>query len=473
MGRIDIISNREPDPSKPERAGGVAVALGGLSRSHSCVFAGWDGRIDTEIAPKFRHRRSGTYVTTPLNPEEHHGFYLGYSNSVLWPVFHTRLDLAHFEAGFFKSYSEVNARIAATVAPLIRPDDLVWIHDYQFITLGLELRKLGIDVPIGFFLHIPFPSPQTFMAVPEHRDLAHGLAVYDLVGLQTKFDVGNMLNYLQQGVGGRLLPSGDVRVFDRIVSVESFPIGINPADFERTRGHTFQAQGRPGVKRIIGVDRLDYSKGLPQKLRAFERFLTLAPQYRRKVVLTQIAPPTRESVDAYITIRKELESLSGSINGRFGELDWVPIHYIHRQVQRNKLAEIYRSSDVGLVTPLRDGMNLVAKEYVAAQDPSDPGVLVLSRFAGAAEAMHQALIVNPYNVEEMAHAMLTAIDMPLDQRVTRHASLLATVRQNDVETWSETFIAALAKRGRDLLTGYGSTAAASVKLETALAVIES
>lgn len=473
MGRIVVISNRVPDPAKPERAGGVAVALGGISERHKCVFAGWDGRVREDVAATFRQRRSGLYVTTPLTTAEHHGFYLGYANSVLWPVFHTRLDLAHFESGFYATYGDVNARVAAIVAPLIRPDDMVWIHDYQFIPLGRELRKLGVDVPIGFFLHIPFPPPQTFLAVPEHLELARGFAAYDLIGLQTKIDVGNMLNYLQQGAGGRLLPSGEVRVFDRIVSVESYPIGIAPSDFERARGGgTFQAQGRPGVKRIVGIDRLDYSKGLPQKLRAFERFLSDAPQYRRKVVLTQIAPPTRESVDAYVSIRKELESLSGSINGRFGELDWVPIHYIHRPVPRTRLGEIYRSSDVGLVTPLRDGMNLVAKEYVTAQDAEDPGVLILSRFAGAAETMHEALIVNPYNLPEVAEAMVTALEMPRKERVARHASLLASVRENDVVAWSEAFISSLGKRGRDRLAGFGHVGVASQRLQAALTGME-
>ena len=239
------------------------------------------------------------------------------------------------------------------------------------------------------------------MAIPEHQELARALAAYDLIGLQTRADVANLIDYMAKGVSGRIVPDGRIRLFDRLVSIASFPVGIDLADFANPKRDAGLVQARTAVSRIIGVDRLDYTKGLPQKLKAFGRFLEKYPQYQRQVVLTQIAPPTRESVEAYSDIRQQLETLAGSINGRFGELDWVPIHYIHRSTPRRRLAGIYRSSRIGMVTPLRDGMNLVAKEYVAAQDPEDPGVLILSQFAGAAEEMGEALIVNPYNIEEM------------------------------------------------------------------------
>jgi trehalose 6-phosphate synthase len=359
---------------------------------------------------------------------------------VLWPVFHNRLDVAQFEAGYFQIYSEVNKRFAHLLRPFIGPEDLVWVHDYHLIPLAMELRKLGVLNRIGFFLHIPFPPAQAFLAVPEYGELTRALSAYDLIGLQTKADVSNFLDHIEHSGQGCLLPSGKIRLLDRRLTVASFPVGIDPTDFSQLSEPQNSASEHPETIRIIGVDRLDYSKGLPQKFRAFSRFLDIAPEYRGKAVLTQIAPPTRETVGAYTTIRKDLESLTGSVNGRLGDLQWVPIHYIHRSVPRGRLGAIYRSSRVGLITPLRDGMNLVAKEYVAAQDPDDPGVLILSRFAGAAEDMAEALIVNPYNVEEVAAAIRTAIEMKPAERRSRHAALMATVERTSSGAWSSSFL---------------------------------
>jgi trehalose 6-phosphate synthase len=393
MSRVVLVSNRVTDLRRAAQAGGVAVALAHVMRNHPSLWFGWSGEVKpAEEASTATH--SGRIVTVPLSPSEHERYYLGYANSVLWPVFHNRLDVAQFEAGYFEQYIGVNRRLAALLHPLIRPDDLIWVHDYHLIPLAVELRRLGVLNRIGFYLHIPFPPWQTFIALPEHAQLARCLAAYDLAGLQTKADVSNLLDYFVNGVYGNVTPDGRVRLFDRLLSVVSFPISIDLADFARPARDVTLAQGR-GMTRIIGVDRLDYTKGLPQKFKAFGQFLETNPQYRRQVVLTQIAPPTRENVGAYADIRQQLETLAGSINGRFGELDWVPIHYIHRTAPRRRLSAIYRSSRIALVTPLRDGMNLVAKEYVASQDPEDPGVLILSRFAGAVEELEQALIVNP------------------------------------------------------------------------------
>lgn len=446
MSRVIMVSNRVLDLRKAAQAGGVAVAIADVVQRYNGIWVGWNGQVADsaeELHVSATRRRKSAVVSTALTEEEHAGFYLGYANSVLWPVMHNRLDLAKFEAGYFRIYSDVNRRFAELLKPLIEPGDSIWVHDYHFIPLALELRRLGVTNPVGFFLHIPFPPSQFFLAVPEHRQLAEALASYDLVGLQTQADVANMLDYMQKGVAGRLLNDGRVRAFERILAIESFPIGIDPKPFETARGESLLVQGRPSAKRIIGIDRLDYSKGLAQKFRAFGRFLSLAPHYRQKVVLTQIAPPTRESVEAYTEIRNELEALSGSINGRYGEIDWVPIHYIHRAIPRARLAEIYRASHIGLVTPLRDGMNLVAKEYVASQDSEDPGVLMLSQFAGAAEQLEAALIVNPYDIEETALTLLKAIEMPREERIARHASLLASIKANDVVAWSDRFVATL------------------------------
>jgi trehalose 6-phosphate synthase len=281
------------------------------------------------------------------------------------------------------------------------------------------------------------------MAIPEHQALARDLSAYDLIGLQTLADVGNLMRYLENAVFGRIVPDGRIRVFDRLVSIASFPVGIDVDDFANVKRDTGLAQARAAVNRIVGIDRLDYTKGLPHKFKAFGRFLDKYPQYRRQVVLTQIAPPTREDVEAYADIRQQLESLAGSINGRFGELDWVPIHYIHRSTPRRRLGDIYRSSRICMVTPLRDGMNLVAKEYVAAQDPADPGVLILSQFAGAAEEMTEALIVNPYNIEETADLIKSALEMPLEERLARYNALMAAVRKSDAGAWARSFLAEL------------------------------
>ncbi|MGE0849383.1 MAG: trehalose-6-phosphate synthase [Hyphomicrobiaceae bacterium] len=441
MSRVVLVSNRVIDLRQAPQAGGVAVALADMVRSRNATWFGWSGEIKPleEMAVK----RSGRIATVPLTESDHQGYYLGYANSVLWPVLHNRLDLAQFEAGFFESYLDVNRRLAALLLPLLRDDDVIWVHDYHLIPFAAELRKLGVRSPIGFFLHIPFPPWQTFMAIPEHQELARMLAAFDLIGLQTKADVANLLAYLTSGVYGRIVPDGRVRVLNRLVSVASFPIGIDLEYFAGADREAGLVQARGSVQRIIGIDRLDYTKGLPQKFKAFGRFLEKSAEYRRQVVLTQIAPPTRESVEAYSDIRHELEMLAGSINGSFGELDWVPIHYIHRATPRRRLPGIYRSSRICLVTPLRDGMNLVAKEYVAAQDAEDPGVLILSQFAGAAEELGDALIVNPYNIEETADVIRVALEMSRDERRRRHAALLATLRRHDVSTWCSSFLSRL------------------------------
>lgn len=450
MGRIILVSNRVADLRKAPQAGGVAVALADIVRTRRSLWFGWNGEIRPVEEVGTVHRE-GRIATVALSEVDHAGYYLGYANSVLWPVFHNRLDLAQVEAGFYETYVDVNSRLAALLAPLLEPDDILWVHDYHLIPFAAELRALGVENAIGFYLHIPFPPWQTFMAIPEHQDLARDLAAYDLIGLQTKADVANLIDYMSNGAYGRIVPDGRIRVFDRLVSIASFPVGIDVSDFtgaKKEQSKLVQASGA-SVSRIIGVDRLDYTKGLPQKFKAFGRFLEKYPQYQRQVVLTQIAPPTRDSVEAYSDIRHQLETLAGSINGRLGELEWVPIHYIHRSAPRRRLGAIYRSSRIGMVTPLRDGMNLVAKEYVAAQDPADPGVLVLSQFAGAAEELTEALIVNPYNIEGMADVVRMALEMALPERRARYEALMAAVERHDVMSWCESFLAQLVRSRTD------------------------
>jgi trehalose 6-phosphate synthase len=447
MSRVILVSNRVMDLRRAAQAGGVAVALAHVARTRPSLWFGWSGEVKpAEEAGAVN--QTGRLVTVPLSPEEHGGYYLGYANSVLWPVFHNRLDVAQFEAGYFEQYVGVNRRLATLLQPFVRPDDVIWVHDYHLIPLAVELRRLGVLNRIGFYLHIPFPPWQTFIAIPEHAHLARCLAAYDLVGLQTKADVSNLIDYLVNGVFGNVTPDGRIRLFDRLLTIASYPIGIDVADFTRPRREVALVQGR-GVSRIIGVDRLDYTKGLPQKFKAFGQLLETNPQYRRQVVLTQIAPPTRENVGAYADIRNQLETLAGSINGRFGELDWVPIHYIHRAAPRRRLTAIYRSSRIALVTPLRDGMNLVAKEYVASQDSEDPGVLILSRFAGAVEELGDALIVNPYDIYATAEVIRTALEMSEEERRARHRALMSVIERNNLAAWCDSFLRGLSRISGD------------------------
>jgi trehalose 6-phosphate synthase len=439
MSRVVLVSNRVLDTSKAARAGGVAVVLANTVRTGDALWFGWNGEVKQEGEVNVVER-VGRIVTAPLSNIDYAGYYLGYANSVLWPVFHNRLDLARFEASLFEQYREANRRLAILLHPMLRADDIVWVHDYHLIPFAAELRRIGVANPIGYYLHIPFPPWQTFMAVPEHLELARMLTAYDLIGLQTKADVANLIDYMSNGAHGRIVQDGRIRVFERLVSIANFPVGIDLADFAKAKRARSLVQARSSVSRVVGVDRLDYTKGLPQKFKAFGRLLDKYPHYQRRVVLTQIAPPTRENVEGYSDIRHELETLAGSINGRLGELDWVPIHYIYRSTPRRRLGDIYRSSRVCMVTPLRDGMNLIAKEYVAAQDAVDPGVLILSKFAGAAEDMTQALIVNPYSIEETADLIRSALEMTLAERRERHDALLAGVQRHDAAAWSRSFL---------------------------------
>jgi trehalose 6-phosphate synthase len=467
MSRIVLVSNRVADLSKAAQAGGVVIAIADVLRARNGLWLGWSGKIgerseELRTTPDISQVGTATIATLPLSNREYKEYYLGYANAVLWPVFHSRLDLAQFEAGYYQRYLDVSKRFARALQPLLRPDDTIWVHDYHMIPLGMELRNLGVENPIGFFLHIPVPPAQTFLAIPEHRDLARGLAAYDLIGLQTKADVGNLIDYLQDGVFGRILNDGRIRVFNRELAIQSFPVGIDVDSFLESRPKR-PRETVPSATRLIGVDRLDYTKGLPQKFRAFGRFLEKYSDYRRKVILSQIAPPTRESVVAYADIRHELETLSGTINGKFGELDWVPIQYIHRSTPRRMLVDVFRQSRIGFVTPLRDGMNLVAKEYIAAQDPDDPGALILSRFAGAAEQMKQALIVNPYDVEEMADTIKVALEMGLQERQERHRALLNGIRAQDTFAWCRSFLNALESVSRHKSVAFGSPSEAAKK----------
>lgn len=454
MNRLVVVSNRVADLTKTAQSGGLAVGLADSLRRRGGIWMGWDGQttLISDEAPEPRVKTIGevTQVTIPLTEQDYSEYYLGFSNSVLWPLFHYRLDLVEYKTAFLDGYRRVNAKFADALLPYLKPDDLVWIHDYHLIPLASELRQRGAKQRMGFFLHIPFPPPEILAAVPRHRWLVECLLEYDVTGFQTHTDLHNLQRYAEDHLGAGSGPDGLMKAGSRHVSAGCFPIGIDVDAFvdmaEKTNDEVkIETKRREilGRKQIIGVDRLDYTKGLPDRLRAFARLLELYPEMRKSVALMQIATPTREEVDAYIEIRTELEALSGAINGRFADFNWTPVRYIHGSVPRDALAALFRASQVGFVTPLRDGMNLVAKEYVAAQNEDDPGVLVLSKFAGAAEELHEALIVNPYDVDDMARTLCRALTMPLVERKERQAALMRRIRKQDATAWLNSFIGAL------------------------------
>ncbi len=469
MGRLVVVSNRVVDPRK-SAAGGLAVALGQTLEATGGLWLGWSGKVaegdssgNTKADPPVQMQRSGKVqlATFDLSASQHDRYYLGYSNGVLWPVCHYRLDLADFDAGYFDGYVEVNKLFARQLLPLLKSDDIVWIHDYHLIPLAAELRALGCQQRMGFFLHIPLPPPPMLAAIPQHTWLMERMFAYDVVGFQSQQDVGHFAGYVQLELGAKRVLEQTVDMqeqgaqyftaFGRQVHVQAFPIGIDVDEFthlaqgkDARDTYTTTREQYASRRLLLGVDRLDYSKGIPHRIRAFRALLNQFPENKDSATLIQIASPSRETVNAYTDILHELEGLCGAINGDFGNLGWMPVRYIHRTVARKRLPGLCRAARVGLVTPLRDGMNLVAKEFIAAQDSADPGVLVLSRFAGAAEQLKEALLVNPYDTHGTAQAIQRALHMPLDERQERHNLLLARIKEHDVHWWSQNFLKALA-----------------------------
>lgn len=454
LARLVIVSNRVASPKeRAAKAGGLAVALREALGQRGGLWFGWSGETQADPPPPkvFRSGRV-TYALQTLDPEDQRAHYAGYANGALWPLCHYRLGAISYRRADWLGYRRVNEHFARSLMPLLKPDDTVWVHDYHFIPLAAELRKLGFEGRIGYFHHIPWPTPEVFLTLPSHAALVQDLSHYDLVGLQTEHDVRALLTYISSEVHGWIAPGGVVGLRERRFRILAFPIGIDAQAFvndaqasvgrdEERRLHESLA----GRTLAIGVDRLDYSKGLPNKFAAFGELLGAYPEHRSKVTMMQVAPVSREEVPEYRALRRELEELGGSINGEYAEFDWVPLRYLNRAFQRATLAAIYRNARLGLVTPLRDGMNLVAKEYVAAQDPENPGVLVLSRFAGAADELSGALIVNPYDIEGMAEVFNVGLRMPLHERKERWRANMDKVETNTIHEWCENFITELSR----------------------------
>ncbi|GAP65068.1 trehalose-6-phosphate synthase [Mizugakiibacter sediminis] len=453
MSRLVVVSNRVALP-KEIRAGGLATAMHAALSESGGVWFGWSGKLAATSAGEPRRQRDGliTYATLDLSRRDHDDYYAGFANRALWPLFHCRTDLVDYRRETYAGYQRVNALFAEHLAALLQPDDVVWVHDYHLIPLAAHLRRRGVACRIGFFLHTPLPPADLLVTLPRHRELIESLAAYDLVGLQTPRDLRALQDYFCHESGAELADDGTIRMPEgRRFRADCFPIGIDTA---AVAGSAARAAAGAAVARlreslaeralVIGVDRLDYSKGLPERFSAFGRLLETAPHLRSRVSLLQIAPPSRSEVPEYRAIRRELERIAGHINGAYAEPDWVPIRYVNKAFPQATLAGYYRTARVGLVTPLRDGMNLVAKEYVACQDPADPGVLVLSRFAGAANELKTALRVNPYDQDEVADALRAALVMPLEERRARWQAMMDVMRQQDITAWRGAFLRALA-----------------------------
>ena len=455
MSRLIVVSNRvsPPDAAGEETVGGLAMALAAALREYSGLWFGWSGKTKAKFDGALDTRTVDGVTTAVVDLEEADldEYYNGYANKTLWPLFHYRTDLAAYDRVYGEGYSRVNQRFAETLAPLIQPDDLIWVHDYHLIPLARELRALEVRNRIGFFLHVPWPARQVYTTLPGHKKLVEAIFDYDLVGFQTPEYLQAFEDYVLFEAEGSQPGTDRLRAFGRTIKVGAFPIGIDAPEFaQMLRGATARRMrdlmSAATVFRslIVGVDRLDYSKGLEERFVGFERYLADNPDMRREVLMLQIAPVSRESVEAYQEIRGRLDALSGRINGEFADLDWAPFRYVNRNYRRDELAGIYRAARAGLVTPLRDGMNLVAKEFVAAQDPADPGVLILSRFAGAARQMREALLVNPNSPEEIADALKRALSMDKVERIRRWSALFANVQRENVTAWRDAFVGALA-----------------------------
>jgi trehalose 6-phosphate synthase len=433
--------------------GGLAAALLPVVEKSGAIWVGSSGRVrdgaQKEPFAEIEALGAGALAMLDLPAAHYGGYYEGFANSALWPALHSRADLIRATQDDYLSYREVNAFMARALLRFKKPDTMFWVQDYHFLALGAELRDLGVTQPLGFFLHTPWPARAIIEGVPHHRELVEAMLAYDLIGFQTEDDCDSFVDYLTSDLGLEV-ENGVVTSRYGTSRVAVFPIGIDP---EKFASQAAKAASHPDVSRLrrslngeklaIGVDRLDYSKGLINRIEAFDRMWTSQPALQRTVSLLQIATPSRGAIEAYGNLQSELAKLVSDVNGRHGEVDWTPIRYLNKGYSQTVLAGLYRTAQVGVVTPLHDGMNLVAKEYVAAQNPADPGVLVLSKFAGAANELDTALLVNPHDIDGMARTIAVALSMPLTERRMRWDAMMAKLRAGTIQQWFADFVEAL------------------------------
>ena len=429
--------------------GGLVTAMHPLLRERGGWWVGWDGTAGG-ASRSFRHR--GISIRpVPLSGQELEGFYEGFSNESLWPLYHDALRTPEFHREWWRQYVEVNRRFTDAVLGLVSPGSTVWVHDYHLQLVPGMLRAAQPDLKIGFFLHIPFPALELFARLPWREEILEGLLGADVIGFQTKLMAQNFLRAARGYTDARGAGS-TLQLDSRRVRVLPFPISIDVSEFtsiaesDRTadRVATMHSRIGQGRKIILGVDRLDYTKGIDVRLRAFEESLARGDVRTADACMIQVAVPSRGGVDDYAAMRKSIEQMVGRINGEYGEPGRVAVHYLHRNLPREELIAYYRAADVMMVTPLRDGMNLVAKEYVATRT-DDSGVLVLSEFAGAANELRQAVLVNPFDIDGVGSALTTALAMPAAEQRRRMRSLRKKVSAYDLYAWAESFLGALAE----------------------------
>ncbi len=452
-GRLVVVANRLPVRWDPRAGrwetspGGLVTALEPVLAERKGVWVGWTGTPDH--APEPFEVDGITQVPVPIAEDEVETYYEGFCNGTVWPLYHDAIRPVEIHRHWWRPYVEVNRRFAARVADLVRPGDRVWVHDYQLQLVPGFLRELVPDTRIGFFLHIPFPPPEIYGRLPWRTQLVEGLLGADVLGFQTRRAVLNFAGAARM-FGGARGRAQSLEYRGRSIFAETVPISID-ADHYRARSLAHETVSRAyNLRRslgkpssiLLGVDRLDYTKGIDLRLRAFETLLQRRPDLHGDVVFIQVAVPSREQVEEYQVIRGRVEQLVGRINGEFGRPDWIPVYYLYRSLPQDELIAYYRAADVMVVTPLRDGMNLVAKEYVATRTDGT-GVLVLSEFAGAAEQLDEAFIVNPYDLDQMAAVLEQAVSLSPDEQRTRMAALRRSVSRFDVHWWASECLASL------------------------------
>ncbi|MBR2120084.1 MAG: trehalose-6-phosphate synthase [Afipia sp.] len=449
-----VVSNRVARAKANEpMTGGLAAALLPVVEQSGAIWVGSSGRVRNNLTKdsfaEIESLGAGALALLDLPAAHYGGYYEGFANSALWPALHSRTDLINVSQDNYQCYREVNAFMARALMRFNKPTAAFWVQDYHFLTLGAEMRELGVRNPLGFFLHTPWPARRVIAGVPHHRELVEAMLAYDLIGFQTEDDCENFTTYLRAEIG---LDVDDSIVTSRFGTsrLAVFPIGIDVDGFaaqaQRAASHPDVSRLRKslhGERLAIGVDRVDYSKGLVNRISAFDRLFEIQPSLKRSVSLLQIATPSRGGIEAYSNLQDELSKQVTDVNGRHGEVDWTPIRYLNKGFSQTVLAGFYRAAQVGVVTPLHDGMNLVAKEYVAAQNPIDPGVLVLSKFAGAANELDTALLVNPHDIDGMARTIAIALSMPAMERRMRWEAMMTKLRAGTIHRWFSDFIDAL------------------------------
>jgi trehalose 6-phosphate synthase len=455
MARLIVVSNRIAVPDQILPAGGLAVGvLAALHGPDGGVWFGWSGKTqETPSAePEIREKDGIRFITIDLPTASFDKYYNGFCNGSLWPLHHYFPGAFRYDAAEFDAYMAVNRDFANALVALIEDGDVIWVHDYQLIPLGSLLRQAGVKARIGFFLHIPYPNIAVLRLLPTYAELVRDMCQYDLVGFQTAEDLDGFFSAVKAVFNSDAAGhAGYLEISGHRTRVGVFPIGVDVDVIARQAEEAVHDDeqvkrlvlGLLGRKLLLGVDRLDYSKGLVERFTSYQALLESVPDLQGKITLIQIAPLSRINVAAYGDIRDKLEQAAGHINGQFADTDWTPIRYLNKDFSHQTLCGFLRVTNVAVVTPVRDGMNLVAKEFVAAQDPEDPGALVLSSLAGAAHELDGALLVNPYDKSAVALALQQALAMPLAERRTRHESMLRALRVNSIARWHESFVSRL------------------------------